>query len=539
MGLVTRKLGSKGFGHILVPLIVVVGIGVFGSLYFVFSEAATPAGSVEISNKVSGYCLDDFRDSAADRTKADVWTCNKTKAQSWTLASATNTTAGGTITNANGACLDVYRAGTKSGTVVELYSCNKTVAQDWYLKGSTIVNPHSSLCLTDTNSSTTKGTQLTITTCSGASSQVWTPASLSSTGSGSSGGSSGTTGSGSSSTSGGTTTSSAYTVEGNKIVNSAGQDVYLHGVDRPSLEWSCSGSSVTGQGTGIPASDFTTMHKDWNADSVRIAVSEDRWLSGTASTCSTYQSNVETAVKNALAAGMIAIIDLHWSDQGNGANATGQQCMPDQNSVTFWQQVATMYKSNPNVWFELYNEPYPPGSSQTAEWNTLENGGSVTCNSLTGNHSATWNAPGMQTLVNTVRATGAKNIVIAGGLSFSSVLAGEPTLTGGNVAYSVHPYENTSDPDGSTDGSWANNFGNRAAVVPVIATEFGDKSCGAPTYDNAILSYFKAHDMGFTAWAWYVGGCSFPSLITNAAGTCVDSMGCTIQKDMESYPVSP
>jgi endoglucanase len=332
----------------------------------------------------------------------------------------------------------------------------------------------------------------------------------------------------------GGSTAAAYTVSGNSILNASGQKVLLHGVDRPSLEWSCSGTSVTGAGTGIPASDFATMKNDWNANAVRVPVSEDRWLSGTADSCSTYQATVEAAVKNIEANGMIAIIDLHWSDQGSDSTASGQQCMPDQNSVTFWQQVAQHYKGDPNVWFELYNEPYPPGSTQAAEWSTWQNGGSVTCNALVGGHTATWNAPGMQTLVNTVRATGADNIVIAGGLSFSSVLANAPTLTGGNVAYAVHPYENTSDPDGATDGSWANNFGNQAAKAPVIATEFGDMSCGAPTYDNAILSYFHAHNMGYTAWAWYVGGCSFPSLITNAAGDCVNSMGCTIQTDMKN-----
>jgi endoglucanase len=325
----------------------------------------------------------------------------------------------------------------------------------------------------------------------------------------------------------------AYTVVGNSIENASGQHVLLHGVDRPSLEWSCTGTSVTGAATGIPASDFTTMHNSWNANAVRISVSQDRWLPGAADYCSTYQATVEAAIKNAEAAGLIVLLDLHWSDQGNLATTSNQQCMPDKNSVTFWQQAAALYKNDPDVWFELYNEPYPPGSSQSAEWSTWQNGGSVTCSPNGGGASVTFTAAGMQTLVNTVRATGATNVVLAGGLSYSSILANAPTLTGGNVAYAVHPYINTSDPDGATDGSWANNFGNQAAKAPVIATEFGDMTCGNSTYDPAILKYFHANNMGYTAWAWYVGGCSFPSLITNAAGTCVSTMGCTTQADMK------
>jgi hypothetical protein len=35
--------------------------------------------------------------------------------------------------------------------------------------------------------------------------------------------------------------------------------------------------------------------------------------------------------------GMAVIIDLHWSDAGNLANTSpGQQCMADENSLTYW-----------------------------------------------------------------------------------------------------------------------------------------------------------------------------------------------------------
>ena len=325
----------------------------------------------------------------------------------------------------------------------------------------------------------------------------------------------------------------AYTVSGNKIEDQNGTPVYLHGVDRPSLEWSCAGQPVSGSGSGIPASDFTTMHNVWNANAVRIPVSEDRWIPGTSSYCSTYQSNVETAVSNALATGMIVIIDLHWSDQGNGANATGQQCMPDANSTIFWQQVATLYKNNPKVWFELYNEPYPPGSSQSAQWNTWQNGGSVTCNALVGGNSATWTAPGMQSLVNTVRSTGANNIVIAGGLNYSSNLNGVPNLTGSNIAYAIHIYRQSAGASWSTAG-WDSQFGTTAAVKPVVATEFGDQGCDGSQFDPQLLSYFHSHDVGYTAWAWYAGTCNFTSIITDAAGDCYGATsGCAIEADMK------
>lgn len=324
----------------------------------------------------------------------------------------------------------------------------------------------------------------------------------------------------------------AYSVVGNKIVDATGNTVIVHGVNRPSLEWSCTGTTVNNQGGGIPATDFATIRSKWNANAVRLPVSEDRWLPGTASTCSGYQTTVENAVKEVEAQGMIAIIDLHWSDQGNSGNATGQQCMPDANSVTFWQQVANVYKGDPNVWFELYNEPYPPGSGSAA-WSLWQNGGTVTCNSLVGGHSATWNAPGMQKLVNTIRAAGANNIIIAGGLAFSSVLSGAPSLTGGNVAYAIHIYRQGS---GFSSSGWDGQIGSTDSRSPVVATEFGDQVCDGQTFDQQFLNYLRSHGIGYTGWAWFVQGCTWPSLITDAAGDCNGGVeGCAIQADMKTF----
>jgi hypothetical protein len=293
---------------------------------------------------------------------------------------------------------------------------------------------------------------------------------------------------------------------------------------------------VTGQPTGIPAGDFATIRNTWGATAVRLPLDQDFWLSGASRYCSGYQATVRAAVAEIEANHMIAILDLHWSDQGNLNNrALEQQCMPDQNSQTFWQQVAAVYKNDPNVWFELYNEPNPPLTSTAAsQWNTWENGGSVTCAAgYKGAPKVTFNAVGMQQLVNTIRGTGASNIVIAGGSHAS--LNGVPLLTGGNIAYNVHPYDND-DYVKNQEAEWATNFGNISTQVPIVITEFGDVNCGSPAYENAILSYFRTHQISYTAWAWYAGwGCKGPDLISDAAGDCANSMGCLIQQDMKSY----
>jgi endoglucanase len=153
-----------------------------------------------------------------------------------------------------------------------------------------------------------------------------------------------------------------------------------------------------------------------------------------------------------------------------------------------------------------------------------------------------FNAAGMQELVDTIRDTGATNIVIADGIDKAFTLQGVPPLSGGNIAYAIHPY----DPDpsysalGWGESDWDARFGDPAKKVPVIATEFGDSECGDTTsahaYDREILDYFAAHHISYLAWDWFAAyPCDVPELITNAAGVCRESMGCVIQQALKSF----
>ena len=340
--------------------------------------------------------------------------------------------------------------------------------------------------------------------------------------------------------------SNRYAIVGDRIETAAGKQVILHGVNRPSLEWSCTGETVTGSAAGIPASDFTTMVNRWNANSVRIDLDQDMILKGSSQYCRAYKATVERAVSEAQAAGMIVILDVHNSDAGRlrlPPYSFYGQCMPDRNTITFWRQMAAVYKSDPGVWFEPYNEPVPPERSgklngaNSSQWRVWRNGGTVTCAKDDGAEKGTFtfHAVGMQSLYDTIRATGAPNIVIADGLNYAGTLSGLPLLAGKNIAYGIHPYIDTSSPDDASNGVWDREFGRLSARQAVLATEFGDFQCGNTKYDNAILHYVNVHRVGYDAWAWWVGGCGFPSLITDAAGDCVQTMGCVIQQNMMSY----
>jgi endoglucanase len=380
---------------------------------------------------------------------------------------------------------------------------------------------------------------------SGSSSSGSSGHSSSSSGAGSSSSSGGSAGS--SSSSGGTgTTAAGYTVTGPFVFDATGAKHVFRGVARPSLEWSATGDN-------LQQSDYDTM-KAWGANVVRLSLNQDFWIVDPSNphAVSYYADFVDSQVQAAEADSIDVILDLHWSDGGSFNNSPGQWCMADQNSLTFWTQVATKYKSDPHVLFELYNEPY------VTDWNLWLNGGTTSCTSNQTNagvrmsFSSTFAVAGMQQLYNAVRATGARNLVIAGGINYAFDLSGVGQGSrlkdangnpAANVMYNTHPYNQSGK---TTPAQWYTAFGYLAATDPVIATEFGDAttaSCGTATYDQSLMAYFDAQGassnpanrISWTAWAFYVGGCAFPSLLTDWTTYATTVPGAAVEASLKAF----
>ncbi len=325
-----------------------------------------------------------------------------------------------------------------------------------------------------------------------------------------------------------------YYTSGGTVCTALGAPHLFHGVDRPSLEWNP-------QGEYLSDGDFALM-ASWGANVVRIALNQDFWLSSAVLYDSYYATTVQAAVTSAEKAGMDVILDLHWSDQGDlsvsstaqqGAGYSNQQPMADANSVEFWREIATLYKGDGHVLFELYNEPH--GIS----WDVWLHGG----------NAGGFTAVGMQDLYDAIRGTGANNVVIAGGNSWaydlSSVGASGVHVDGYNVMYATHPYERSSSPSG-----WESTFGHleTSDFAPVIATEFGDTTVPTCTgaWDHALIQFADANAMSWTAWGWYVTdppgdpqGCGFPSLILDWLDATPTLQGAAVKAALSAYPPSP
>jgi hypothetical protein len=131
-----------------------------------FADAsAAAAGPI---TGLGGKCVDIAAASSANGAHVQLYDCNGTGAQNWTIGDD-NTIKG------NGRCLDVTAASTANGAKIQIYDCNGTAAQKWTAANGTLVNSGSGKCLDATGNSSANGNQLQIWSCvAGAANQKWT-----------------------------------------------------------------------------------------------------------------------------------------------------------------------------------------------------------------------------------------------------------------------------------------------------------------------------------------------------------------------------
>ena len=350
-------------------------------------------------------------------------------------------------------------------------------------------------------------------------------------------------------------------IEGNHFVNGEGQTVRLLGVDRTSSEYGCV------DGFGYDDGHFDDADAaaiaGWNANAVRVPLNEDCWLGINGQpnsnqgaepklTVAGYRQEIENYVADLNAHGIYAILDLHWTAPGNQP-ALEQQPMPDAHSVPFWESVAETFKSNPAVVFDLFNEPFSPNDPRSGNdpdplhavsWNCWRDGGCTTDSfDPEGKETGTvYNVVGMQTLVSAIRAQGATQPLMLGGLNFANDLsewaAHKPTDPLGQVAASFHNYQGFEKCDNV--GCWNSQIVPVAAGVPVVTGEFAEDVCTPNNFDNEYMSWADAHGVSYLAWAWVVlspqeigaEGCSAFYLIGDYGGTPASVNGIAVHNHL-------
>lgn len=300
---------------------------------------------------------------------------------------------------------------------------------------------------------------------------------------------------------------SAVHVQGNHLVDGHDRVVQLVGLNRSGSEYACA------QGWGIfdgPVDEASiAAMATWAPAIVRVPLNEDCWLGingvDPAYGGAAYRTAIAGFVQRLEDHGLLVDLELHLSAPGDEL-ALGQQVMADaDHSPAFWRSVANQFKSDPGVLFELFNEPHD------ITWRCWLRG----CRTSDG-----WRTAGMQQLLDSVRRTGARNVVLVGGLGWSSDLSGwlahKPRDPLDQLAAAFHTYDFSGC---NTQACWDATVASVGKRVPVVATEIGETDC-AGGYVEPLMDWLDAHGLSYLAWTWDTWDCrGGPALITSYDGT--------------------
>ena len=190
-------------------------------------------------------------------------------------------------------------------------------------------------------------------------------------------------------------------------------------------------------------------------------------------------------MKAANDAGLIAVI-ANFEDAG----------LPVSSTVAFWNAWASFFKNTPLVIFDIFNEPsatnvpgHVNGQRLPSDWRFWLNGGT--------------NFVGMQALVDTIRSTGANQVIAASAfhdnLDFQGFTS-EFFIRDPNIIYEVHPFFDHA----LTDQDRDRNFGLLTNTVPVYAGAWGlELTQDTPACHSVPSDPQKATDLLFETMAYF------------------------------------
>lgn len=330
-------------------------------------------------------------------------------------------------------------------------------------------------------------------------------------------------------------------VNGTVLSDPGGNSVRLRGVDIDSLEYNINGDHIT-------QSLDTALHT-WHANLIRLPMNENFWYgydynpTPLSDGGAAYRAMIDQVVNTVEQNNAYVVLDLHWSNAGVWGANNGQHRMPDDASTQFWHDVATRYANNPAVFFDPYNEPHD------IDWPTWRNGGTLSeVNSS--NVTITYHSPGMQGLLDTIRATGADNIVAASGTNwaanFSGILTGyaldDPAQ---ELMYQAHLYPY--DSGGQTNAQRDAIVSAVAARYPLYVGEFGTDNTGSgshftgqPTADQwtqTMIAWLDQHRYNWTAWSFNPS--TTPVLISDWNYTPTSYYGIYVKNSLAQPVIGP
>jgi Cellulase (glycosyl hydrolase family 5) len=335
------------------------------------------------------------------------------------------------------------------------------------------------------------------------------------------------------------TAAGPFTVSGTRVLGHGGQPFISYGITVPGLQvlnWASFGQ--------LDQEKIAAVAHDWCANTVRLQLNQNNLLglSGTGYNRA-YMTAIQAEVSTAERDHLVVVLNdnTEYSYPGQQARQRG----PVPGTELFWKDLASLYGNDPQVIFDLFNEPRTadPGMPLAQVWQLWLNGGSF--------DGVTYPF-GMAALASYVRSTlGAHNLFWIEGpdmsTSFAGMVSNGAELPVSNVVYAVHHPKAPND-----QASWDADFGYlvTGGIAPVVDGEWTNyepaptsgpatppTSCwtDASTAVPAYLQYLAANGIGLNAYQLQPGYL-IKSYANMAGPTTITAQSWSCAANSESQP---
>jgi endoglucanase len=343
-------------------------------------------------------------------------------------------------------------------------------------------------------------------------------------------------------------------VVGNQIVDHRTNAPFVpRGVNWSGFEYLCAQgrgySPLDDLGPGADQDEATRMLA-WGVTTVRLPLNEDCWQGtrgapvsdpATVRTAAGYRAAVTSFVRTLNGHGLVVILDLQSRKRAD-QDEFGNLAMPDAESLQFWTSVAGEFATDPSVMFDAFNEPYSRYDNAAGAyaleltWDCWLNGG---CQAPTDDDRVEplgpgrYTAVGMAAVVTTIRAAGAHQPILLGGLDYANDLREILThLPADNqLIASIHAYPGKRCADMTC---WNTELLPVAARMPLMAGEVGDDS-GDQSFLESFVNWANSHNLGWLAWAWTADDDNPYSLLTSDRTEARPGYGQAVQSLLTSH----
>ncbi|WP_084168789.1 glycoside hydrolase family 5 protein [Hellea balneolensis] len=252
-------------------------------------------------------------------------------------------------------------------------------------------------------------------------------------------------------------------ISGKHVIDKNGAVTSLAG---PSFFWSNTG---WGQDRFYTRGAVETFAKDWRAGIVRVAVgaqNDGSILKDRRGNLKRAQTVIEAAIDN----GLYVIVDWHSHQAENDVKE----------AQAFFTHIAKRYGHNPNIIYEIYNEPL-----DTTDWKWVIK-------------------PYAEVMIKTIRQVDPDNLIIVGTQSWATEVdkaADDPIRGQKNILYALHFYAATHKEFVREKAEYAIKKG-----LPLIISEWGSVTYSGDGYidiESSIewMKFAKKHGLTHLNWA--------------------------------------